>query len=51
MNQAIYNRGLKLGIEAAALFMITEWNKELIDKYKDKQKEFKDFIKKHKELK
>lgn len=48
MNTTTYNRGLKLGIESAALFMITEWNKELIEKHKYKQKEFKDFIRRHK---
>ena len=44
----IIDKGLKLCIESHTLLMLKEWNEELINKYKNKHKEFKDFIMKHK---
>lgn len=51
MNRQTLDKGFRLAVQSYSLFMLKEWNEVLIDKYKGKQKEFRDFIKKNKEAK
>ena len=51
MKEQTFTKGVKLAIQTYSLFMIKEWNEELIEKFKKKEKEFKRFIQTHKEVK
>ena len=48
MNQQTYNRGLRLGIESASLFMLKTLLEDVTKQHKSKRREFEKFIAKHK---